>query len=350
MKPYNLVVVIGRFQLLHNGHIDLLKEAAQFSDNVAVMIGSCDIARDIKNPFNFAERCRLIKLEAINFFDKVHIYGLVDNHYSDKEWALQTKRNVASLEANGSKVLLVGFEKDKSSYYLRMFPEWDFHNAKQVRSLDATTLRTAYFAGETLSLRDIPENTQDFLHQFKRSQDFKNLAEEQRFVKKYKSQFAELPYPPIFTTVDAVVLCGSNVLMVKRGANPGKGLMALPGGFLNHDERVKDGILRELEEETQISKFNKDVSADLLRSSLSKIDYFDAPNRSLRGRTISFGGLIVLERTTLPLTRSAREIEVSGERGVEKSMWIDIDYLRDNPDFIFEDHLSIINRMVGYAR
>src|SRR3546814_1536678 len=46
------------------------------------------------------------------------------------------------------------------------------------------------------------------------------------------------PYPVIFNTADAIIVQGNKLLMVKRRGYPGKGLWALPGGFLNHRERV----------------------------------------------------------------------------------------------------------------
>ena len=53
-------------------------------------------------------------------------------------------------------------------------------------------------------------------------------------------------------TVDAVVVQSGHILLVKRGDMPGKGLWALPGGFLNQEETMLDGAIRELKEETKI--------------------------------------------------------------------------------------------------
>ena len=58
------------------------------------------------------------------------------------------------------------------------------------------------------------------------------LVEEQAYIKRYKDIWADAPYAPTFVTTDAVVIQSGHVLLVKRRTAPGKGLWALPGGFL----------------------------------------------------------------------------------------------------------------------
>lgn len=342
-KPYRLAIVIGRFQIPHNGHVALLKEAASIADNVAVMIGSSHIARNFKNPFRYAERSDLI--HKILRYESVGVYTfpLVDNLYSDQQWATQVQTHVNSiLAAKFSKdVVLVGHNKDESSYYLRLFPQWDYLEHKAKSPVDATVLRRHYFREEP-SMRFIhsrvPQDTYDFLSAFELRPEYKDLVEERYFLDKYHSQFESYPYgQPIFQTVDAVVVCGSNVLLIRRRANPGKGQWALPGGFLNTSERILDGILRELNEETVIK-----VPEQELRASLKHIEYFDAPGRSLRGRIITHAGLIILNRIDLP--------DVVGSDDAEKAAWFGLDEVRAMPEKMFEDHLSIINRMTSLIR
>ena len=57
----------------------------------------------------------------------------------------------------------------------------------------------------------------------------------------YKARWRTAPYAPIFCTVDALVQTGGHVLLVRRGGYPGKGLWALPGGFLEPRERLLQG-------------------------------------------------------------------------------------------------------------
>ncbi len=53
-------------------------------------------------------------------------------------------------------------------------------------------------------------------------------------------------------SVAALVRKGNQVLLIKRGIEPGKGKWALPTGFIESDELPEHAVLRELEEETGI--------------------------------------------------------------------------------------------------
>lgn len=50
--------------------------------------------------------------------------------------------------------------------------------------------------------------------------------------------------------VSAIVIEGEKVLVVERGKPPGEGLWSVPGGRLELGELVKDGVAREVREET----------------------------------------------------------------------------------------------------
>ena len=83
-------------------------------------------------------------------------------------------------------------------------------------------------------------------------------------------------------TVDAVVHAGGHVLLIRRGRPPGRGLWALPGGFLEPREPVMLAALRELVEETGLP-----LSVRQLKHCLKGMQVFDHPERSQRGRIIT---------------------------------------------------------------
>ncbi|MFB6241899.1 MAG: NUDIX domain-containing protein [Candidatus Nanosalina sp.] len=52
---------------------------------------------------------------------------------------------------------------------------------------------------------------------------------------------------------------GEEVLLVKRGIEPGKGKWSLPAGFLELEETAEEAAVRELEEETDLSAEKGDL-------------------------------------------------------------------------------------------
>ncbi|MFB6490081.1 MAG: NUDIX hydrolase [Thermoproteus sp. AZ2] len=59
----------------------------------------------------------------------------------------------------------------------------------------------------------------------------------------------EYPAYPL-AGVGAVVLRGTQILLIRRGSNPGKGKWSIPGGMIEPGEAPEEAALRELEEET----------------------------------------------------------------------------------------------------
>jgi bifunctional NMN adenylyltransferase/nudix hydrolase len=177
---------------------------------------------------------------------------------------------------------------------------------------------------------------EDFVEQGTHAQ----LVKEYQFIQGYKKQWEHSPYPPSFNTVDAVVVQGGHILLVKRKAEPGKGLWALPGGFVDPDETLEQAMLRELKEETRIS-----VPMPILKSGIAYRRQFDHPKRSLRGRTFSEAFLL-----EIPLDHNGQLAKVKGSDDAEKAQWIPINEALDMSECLFEDHHSIISMLVARAK
>jgi 8-oxo-dGTP diphosphatase len=78
--------------------------------------------------------------------------------------------------------------------------------------------------------------------------------------------------------VDLVIRRMDEVLFIKRKNDPFKGMLALPGGFVDEDESVTQAAIRELFEETGVRIEERD---------LRLIGVFSDVNRDPRGRVIS---------------------------------------------------------------
>lgn len=88
----------------------------------------------------------------------------------------------------------------------------------------------------------------------------------------------EWPRPSV--TVDVVLFSPdkSHILCVRRSKEPFKDYLALPGGYLEIDERCREGAVRELREETNIN---------VRPEELMLVNVFDEVERDTRGRVIS---------------------------------------------------------------
>lgn len=336
-KPYGTLVLIGRFQPLHNAHLEIIKRATALTDQLVVVCGSANQPRTYKNPFTFDERAQMIRNATAGLSLRVYTEANIDTIYNDQAWAVRVQGIVSKYVCLGTKTGIIGHKKDESSFYLDMFPQWEFVDVEKIEPLGATDIRDLYFKRDA-NMRFIqgvvPETTFEFLSRFKDTPEYEQVIREREFVEKYKQQYASLPYPPIFVTTDAVVIQSGHVLMIKRRSEPGKGLWALPGGFLNAntDKSVQDAMIRELREETGIK-----VPVPVLKGSIQDNRVFDAIGRSARGRTITHAFKIVLPDGELP--------KVKGMDDAEKARWVPIAEVRSED--CFEDHYEILQNFVG---
>lgn len=346
IKKYDILVFVGRFQPFHNGHKAVISHGLTLADTVLVLAGSANLSRSMRNPFTFDERKEMIS-NSFNNDPRIQIEPLNDIMYNDDHWIEQVQTivhrvlsaypaNTESVHIHGlndMKIGLIGCEKDHTSYYLKLFPNWGNEGIDFIDPLNSTDLRNDYFDGAfSFSNRNsMPDQVLSFLSDFARTPIYTELQTEFKFIENYKTSVQQ--YPRIEHTVDAVVIQSGFILLIKRRASPGKGQWALPGGFINPTESLEDAMLRELKEETKIK-----VPMPVLRSSITTTRTFDDPNRSSRGRIITQAYLIKLQnQTDLP--------KVKGSDDAEKAKWVELAEL--DPKMLYEDHYFIIQNMLG---
>ena len=351
-KEYKLALLIGRFEPFHSGHCRNFAQASLLADQLEIMIGSSYQPRTIKNPFTAQERRDMIydsvwKI-AGNTLSHQHIgYSFLrDYNYNDNLWIRNVQQIIKTKYPNykDEEICILGYEKDDSSWYLHAFPKWKFiatdpyveHNKSPI---DATTIRQLYFEGNLEYIKaTVPLPVFDYLKDFSKTEEYKTLVEEYNFIKTYKASWLAAPYAPTFFTVDSVVLQGGHILLVKRKMAPGKGLWALPGGFIEQKETARDACLRELKQETCLK-----VPEIVLRKGITFQRLFDKPDRSLRGRTITQAFLIELDGGDAKLPK------VKGGDDAREAKWFSIAEIQEMSSVMFEDHYSIIEAMLARA-
>ena len=113
-------------------------------------------------------------------------------------------------------------------------------------------------------------------------------------------------------------------------------MWALPGGFLNLDETLLDGAVRELEEETGIFDGLLGIQARLYFKKPIASQTFDDPHRSQRGRVITTAFLFQLPDGPL--------YPVEGRDDAAAAKWVPLNEVR--VENLFDDHAAIIRTLI----
>ncbi len=344
-QKYQYGIVIGRFQPFHIAHRELIKHSLTLAEKVIVVLGSARSASDVRNPFTPQMREEIIRACFPEDSPRLIFRAVRDYPYNDHVWTAEVQNLVGEIAAedNHAKIAVVGFFKDRSSYYLNLFPQWNFEefyvSDKRLLNINATEIRKKFFTGSEDWREFLPAQAAVTLEVFTQTETFPHLQKEFAYLKKYKedTRFVGVPFAPTFVTTDAVVVQSGHVLVIRRGHQPGKNLLAIPGGFLKADLTLEDNALKELKEETQIK-----VPAQVLRGSIKNSHAFDYPDRSNRGRTVTFAYYIELApdlKDGLP--------RVKGGDDAAKAFWLPLSALGEMEDEFFEDHLQIIRYFLG---
>lgn len=335
-------VLIGRFQPFHDGHAYLVQQVLEATDGVVIVIGSAFAARSLRNPWSFAERREMLLAgvpEALH--PRIRVVGMPDVFYDEARWLRGVVNAVEGAAPDDARICLYGHTKDASSYYLALFPDWEYREEPNYRNLSATPMREAILARDPdtvdalidlLPDSEMPRGVRDWLKAFARTADYRQLLKEARAIRAFKHSWAGSPYPPMFITVDAMVTWREDVLLIRRGGYPGHGLLALPGGFLDPGERIEAAARRELAEETGL---------DAGGLAPQQVFVADHPDRSDRGRFVTHVFHFALDP-------SRPRPAVQGGDDAASADWHALGSLPAAQ--LFEDHLQILQHMLGTAR
>jgi 8-oxo-dGTP diphosphatase len=129
----------------------------------------------------------------------------------------------------------------------------------------------------------------------------------------------------IYITTDAAVFARAegeiHVLLIQRKNEPFKNQWALPGGFVEENEKLINACKRELEEETGLF-------VDI--SEFQFIDIFDDVRRDPRNRTITAAYAIMLDELNF----------VEGRDDAANARWVKLNQIHE----LAFDHLLILEK------
>lgn len=125
------------------------------------------------------------------------------------------------------------------------------------------------------------------------------------------------------TAVSVILVQTNRILLLKRAQKPGKGDWDIPGGYLDWDETLEEGAIRELYEETNLKVDLKDLKFH---------SYFSNPDNVAENQVIEMYYIA---------TKYSGEIKLQEEE-VDSYRWFGLDELPENVAF---DHLEVLNKL-----
>jgi bifunctional NMN adenylyltransferase/nudix hydrolase len=312
---HTLSVCIGDFALASQSDLHVLRQGLAQAPRCLVLIAPAYQARSSRHPFTWEQRAGLIRAmlgQAAG--ERVSIEPLRER-YDAVRGRQDLQHAIARHGAGGSVTVLRTDPRDSESLLASLF--------------SAGNPQAAMAAVES----QVPASTQAWLSEWLRSPQYPHLREEWQQIAFEKKAWSVAPYPVVLVTVDVVVRACGHVLLVTRGRQPGKGLRALPGGFLDPRESVYDCAVRELAEETQF-----ELDEGEMRSALRGVQVFDHPQRSQRGRVITHAHYFDLGDR--PLSR------VEGSDDAAAAQWVPIARLVAMEAQFLDDHFHILDRFL----
>ena len=344
--PPVLAACVLRAHPLHNGHLHLIRCGLQQAAHVLVALADAHQARTPRTPFSVAERQAMLR-QSLSDAERARVHVVpLRNHPTRAERESSLQRHAqALLSALGwpvdSRVHLLECTAHADDPQALQPPGWTRQAVRPGVPVRSEPLLDAWFdAGPVptehtwLTLAPhLPAASLQAMQALTSSPHYPVLAEEWRMLRDYRQAWSSAPYPPVFVTVDTVITCAGRVLLIERGQAPGRGLLAVPGGFLDARDSTWQSALRELREETGL-----DMPAQEAAARLRGQQVFDHPDRSQRGRTITHAFHIDLGDRPLPRVEAADDARAA--------QWVALDALPSLEDRFHDDHFHMLNHFL----
>lgn len=118
MKPYDVGLIVGRFQTFHKGHQRLVDTALSLCDRVLILVGSAQETGTERNPFNIKTRIEMI--EAVYDMPEVMIYALPDlTNENDitPDWGKYVMVNAKAYVHKAPELMVYGNDEARSKWF-----------------------------------------------------------------------------------------------------------------------------------------------------------------------------------------------------------------------------------------
>ena len=162
-KPFELGILVGRFQTLHNGHKYMLDKALELCDDVGVFIGSSQEHGTAHNPFSYDQREYMLRRI---YGDRLSIYPLPDIGVGNNpKWGDYVLENVVLRFGRQPDVLISGKEEKRLDWFdsVHGLSISELYIPKTI-DISATRMREFFIAGDFDSWKQYtdPALWQDF--------------------------------------------------------------------------------------------------------------------------------------------------------------------------------------------
>lgn len=186
-KKYELSLVLGRFNHIHNGHKMLIDKSIEMSKKTLILLGSAQEAKTLRNPFLLETRKRLLKRIYNN--DNITIYGLNDmshEHDISFKWGRYILDNVKHYMNREPDVMFYGNDESRNGWFA---PEDIEGIDEQIISRDIIKISATNLRGLILTnkkdewVKYVPEKIFD---------EFETLREELMNIEVYKEIYKKM--------------------------------------------------------------------------------------------------------------------------------------------------------------
>jgi bifunctional NMN adenylyltransferase/nudix hydrolase len=334
-----LAACVAHFHLPDRHQLGLLRAALARADRVLVFVTRPFQAPTARHPFGWRVRADML-LASVDGEERARIVFEPVREHWDVVRTVKAVQVGLKRHGSGDRVHVAWSGEAPDAEDLPR--DWLFEPVGDTDDAGEKRLDALYLADDPQAAwrgmeAELAPGVRDVVVPWLSTPEFDRLRDERRQVAHEKQVWSAVPWPVTLVTVDALVHAGGHVLLIQRGRHPGKGLWALPGGFLETGDTVLRSALRELAEETGLPLSPRGMAGHLRGSQV-----FDHPRRSQRGRIVTHTFFFDLGPGEPP--------PVKGGDDAAAADWIPVAQLASLETRLHDDHFEMLDRFLGLTQ